>query len=99
MGGATKWGRRSRGDPDEQRRRVEGGHGEAACGGGFGTVVFFAFWPFWGKFFTSKPFSILIQKMDPYLGAITIGVDVTRLGANINGVKASLRSVVVAPTW
>jgi hypothetical protein len=58
-------------------------------------AVFFACWPFWGKFFTSKLFSVSIQKIDPYLGAITIGAEVTRLDTNINGAK--VRSGV--PMW
>jgi hypothetical protein len=37
--------------------------------------------------------------MDPYLGAIIICAKVTRLDANINGTKVSLRSADVAPTW
>lgn len=37
--------------------------------------------------------------MDHYLSAIIIDVEVIRLGANINGVKVSLRSTNVAPTW
>ena len=81
------------------RWRGDGGRGEAAWGGRLGTTVFFAFWPFWGKFFTSKPFLVSIQKMDPYLDAIIICAKVTRLDANINGTKVSLRSADVAPTW
>jgi hypothetical protein len=37
--------------------------------------------------------------MDPYLGAITINVEVTPLGANTNDVKVSLQSSDLAPTW
>jgi hypothetical protein len=73
--------------------------GRRARGGRLGTTVFFAFWPFWGKFFTSKFFLVSIQKMDPYLGAIIICAKVTRLDANINGTKISLWSTDVAPTW
>jgi hypothetical protein len=77
--------------------------GGRARGGGvgreLGTAFFFAFWPFCGKFITSKPFSVSIQKMDPYLGTITIGAEVARLDTNINGTKVSLRSADVAPTW
>jgi hypothetical protein len=43
-------------------------------------------------------FSVLIQKIDPFLDAITIGTEVTHLDANIDGTEVSLRSVV-APTW
>jgi hypothetical protein len=48
-------------------------------------TVFYAFWSFLRKIFTITPFLIWIQKMDPYLGAIIIGAEITRLGANING--------------
>jgi hypothetical protein len=36
--------------------------------------------------------------MGPYLGVIIIGVEVTRLYANIDGAELSLRSSDVAPT-
>lgn len=37
--------------------------------------------------------------MDPYLGAIIIGAEVTRLSANIDGVEVSLRCADLARTW
>jgi hypothetical protein len=32
--------------------------------------------------------------MDPYLGAITIGVEIIRLGANIDGAEISRRTLI-----
>jgi hypothetical protein len=37
--------------------------------------------------------------MDPYLGAIIIGAEVTRLSANIDGAEVSLRCADLARTW
>jgi hypothetical protein len=37
--------------------------------------------------------------MDPYLGAITIGVVFTRLEAKIDGTEILLRSADVASMW
>jgi hypothetical protein len=45
-----------------------------------------------GKVFHKYALFVWIQKMDPYLGAITIGTEFTRLGAKIDGVEVSLRS-------
>jgi hypothetical protein len=69
---------KQRGEGGREEIRTSGGVAEAAWGGrawgcGVGREVgddrLFSFWSFSGKFFTSKPFSISIQKMDPYLGA------------------------------
>jgi hypothetical protein len=42
---------------------------------------FFAFWPFLRKNRTIRPMLERIRKMDPQLGAVPRGAEVTRLGA------------------
>jgi hypothetical protein len=42
---------------------------------------------------------VSIQNMDPYLGAIIIGAEVTQLGANIVGAEVSVSLIDVALTW
>jgi hypothetical protein len=37
--------------------------------------------------------------MDPYLGAVIIGAEDTRLGANINGAEVPAHRADVALTW
>jgi hypothetical protein len=37
--------------------------------------------------------------MDPYLGAVIIGVEVTRLGANINSVEVPAHRADVVLMW
>jgi hypothetical protein len=42
---------------------------------------FFAFWHFFRKKFTFGPKKILMSFLDPLLGAIAYGAEVTQLGA------------------
>jgi hypothetical protein len=50
-------------------------------------------------FFTFMGLLVSIQNMDPYLGAIIIGAEVTQLGANIVGAEVSVSLIDVALTW
>jgi hypothetical protein len=51
--------------------------------------TFLDFSPFGFFFCTTMPFTVSFQKMDPNLGAIIIGAEVTHSGANIIGANFS----------
>jgi hypothetical protein len=67
-----------------------------------GRSEFFVFWPFFGKKYTFEPYKILIAFLDPLLGAIACGAEVTQLGAIGYGAEVRLRwhnPDAVALTW
>jgi hypothetical protein len=45
------------------------------------------------------PLLVSFQNLDPQLGAIDIGAELVRLGANYFGVHNVLRGYIVAVTW
>ena len=49
--------------------------------------------------FTNTPLLVSFKKLDPQLGAIDIGAELVRLGANYFGVYNVLRGSNVALTW
>lgn len=61
--------------------------------------TFFLFFYPSSKIFTTMSFLVCIQEIDPYLGAITINIEVTRLDANINDAKILFRCAELALMW
>jgi hypothetical protein len=60
-----------------------------------GATVFFIISSFLGFIFTNTSLLVLFQNLDPQLGAIDIGAELVRLGANY----FACTTFCVAPTW
>ena len=61
--------------------------------------IFFVFWPFFRKKFTFRSLEDLILFLDPLLGAIGRGAEVTLLGAIGYGVEVSTPLARYLPRW